>query len=73
MTTKHECPKCKSRMEPGLLIDHTHHGLRTRQTWIAGEMKEGWLGREKMPSGRVENVTTWRCTSCGYLESYAEG
>jgi len=57
-------------MEQGLIADHTHHGV-VRQSWLAGETSKGWLGGEKMPKGSAVMVTTWRCESCGYLESYA--
>ncbi|MEQ1892744.1 MAG: PF20097 family protein [Planctomycetota bacterium] len=71
-TTKRVCPKCSSEMEQGVLVDHAHYGLPTRQTWAAGEMRKGWIGGERMPAGREAKVTTWRCSSCGYLESYAQ-
>jgi hypothetical protein len=57
-------------MERGLLIDHAHYGVPYRQSWLAGETSKGWLG-ERMPKGKPIPVTTWRCGSCGYLESYA--
>ena len=60
-------------MEQGLLVDHAHYGIPVRQSWLAGETSKGWLGGEKMPSGREVKVTTWRCGSCGYLESFAPG
>ena len=65
-----ECGKCGRDMEPGYLLDYTH-GATAQSTWVEGPPVRSiwtWMnlkGREKL------KVTTWRCTKCGYLESYA--
>lgn len=57
-------------MEPGFLLDVTHGGM-TQTSWVQGEPEKSfWTGirikgRAKLP------VKTFRCTHCGYLESYA--
>ena len=56
-------------MEIGVQVDHTYGGY-AQPEWTGGEAKNSfWLGLrvkgERMP------VVTYRCTGCGYLESYA--
>jgi hypothetical protein len=39
--------------------------------WIAHVLEDGWIGGVKLKGRRALDITTYRCTSCGYLESYA--
>ena len=64
-----QCPKCKSQMEQGFVLDNTY-GARIVSHWGAGPPEKSfWFGtklaHELIPIG------TFRCTSCGFLESYA--
>ena len=75
-----ECGKCGGRMEPGFLahpsLEHSH-----QVAWHPGEPRAeqvSFLGIEVNRSWQVrlapdllEPVTQYRCTGCGYLESYA--
>ena len=70
MTRSTTCPKCSGQMEEGFVLDRTYgsnaqaswiEGPATRSIWTGVKMK----GREQLP------VTTFRCSSCGYLESFA--
>jgi len=36
-----------------------------------GAPEKGWTGNVKMKGKRKLDITAYRCTSCGYLESYA--
>jgi DNA-directed RNA polymerase subunit RPC12/RpoP len=79
----HDCPKCQSRMQPGFLAYPADaSGLGGRQVvWHPGEPKReqvSFLGVEVSQSWEVrvdpdllEPVTQYRCTGCGYIESYA--
>jgi hypothetical protein len=57
-------------MEQGYLLDHTY-GAQVAGEWVEGPPQASfWTGlslrgREHIP------ITTWRCPTCGYLESYA--
>ena len=64
-----QCPKCGGSMDRGFLIDraHGHPGIGT---WVPGEPQAGWLGELK--DNNMEQVTTFRCSKCGYLESYTK-
>ena len=62
--------KCGAKMEEGFILDNAHGG-RLQSEWVEGEPERSvWTGiklkgREHLP------VTTFRCSRCGYLESYA--
>ena len=70
MTTWH-CPKCGGGMEEGFIIDTMYGGARQVSHWARGApQKSRWRGT-RIPEDRVMPVRTFRCTSCGYLESFA--
>jgi hypothetical protein len=57
-------------MEQGFVIDGRHSGF-TQQQWSSGVPQSSfWMGL-KLEKDKIVSVTTWRCPSCGYLESYA--
>lgn len=58
-------------MKEGFLIDSAHQAIRVGH-WAEGA-PEYWMlrilkmkGRKKLP------IRSWRCSRCGFLESYAE-
>jgi hypothetical protein len=70
------CPRCGSRMEFGHLVDHVHltssleRAVQAR--WTAGPAKRDQLRTDDIPQPvQYLGVDTYRCTQCGYLESYA--
>ena len=66
-----ECPRCRSSMSEGFVLDRGDHNALAQQRWIEGEpQKSFWLGL-KTKGREAFQVTTYRCDSCGYLESYA--
>ena len=70
MTRSATCPKCSGRMEAGFVLDRTY-GANLQATWVEGApTKSFWTG---LKIGRLVSrpVTTFRCSSCGYLESFA--
>jgi hypothetical protein len=58
-------------MEQGFMIEATY-GAVVPPEWAEGELERSfWTG--VVLKGRVRRtVTTYRCTACGLLESYAE-
>jgi len=64
------CPRCSSPMEEGFLIDKDHSGVRPGR-WLAGPPEASlWQGMKT--SGKACFLAaTYRCTGCGFLESYA--
>jgi len=64
-----KCPKCQSAMEEGFIPDHEGRSSARVRYWMAGPPDKRWWGlntkgREKLM------VMTFRCTRCGFLESY---
>lgn len=66
-----QCPKCSSEMEAGCLADCVGGRAFVQGNWLEGAPEPSfWYGIKTKGKARL-NVTTYRCTSCGYLESYA--
>lgn len=67
-----ECPKCKGKMEPGYVLDEGH-GTSLVAQWVEGPpSRSAWTGM-KTKGRRKLPITTYRCTRCGFLESFATG
>ena len=70
MISNKTCPKCSGRMEEGFVLDRTY-GANLQSTWVGGRpAKSFWTGF-KLRGQVTLPVTTFRCSGCGYLESYA--
>jgi predicted nucleic-acid-binding Zn-ribbon protein len=67
MTT---CPKCQGAMETGYIPDANYGGV-LRSSWTEGAPERNFFGLLKFKGKRQIATTTDRCTTCGYLESYA--
>ena len=72
-----KCPKCDAEMEHGYQTDFAHAAVFMSQ-WAKGSPAKPWMNLSgysaviKTPSAiSLIPVRTYRCTSCGYLESYA--
>jgi hypothetical protein len=64
------CPKCAAAMEEGLILDHGAYNIGFRPQWVRGGVEFSLKTGLKTSSG-ARGVATWRCTKCGFLESYA--
>jgi hypothetical protein len=64
------CPKCQSSMVAGFVIDKEHGGSRVSR-WVEGPPEKSFFGNVKFRGRQPVEIATWRCTRCGYLESYA--
>jgi hypothetical protein len=62
--------KCQRAMQKGYIPDATYGG-GVLGTWVEGEVETGFLGAIKLKGKTRRTITTYRCNSCGYLESYA--
>lgn len=71
MKTYPVCPKCEGYMEEGFTSDATHGGVLTSK-WIAGKPEKSWWTGIKTKGRKKIEISTFRCTTCGYLESYAK-
>jgi hypothetical protein len=68
-----DCPKCKARMEVGFIEESVtaFPFLPGPSRWIEGAPEPTSWGL-KRKGKRKFDVSTDRCTACGYLESYAK-
>ena len=68
---EHRCPLCKGLMEKGFTIDSAgEFDYPQHAQWGQGEpVRKNWLANEEILNPK--EITTWRCTSCGFLESFA--
>jgi hypothetical protein len=58
-------------LEEGFTLDRGHHNQNTQATWVEGKpARSFWTGVASR--NRVKRkITTYRCSRCGFLESYA--
>ena len=57
-------------MEQGFVVDKDH-AWQIVSHWVAGApLKSFWTGT-KVPEGKRIPIGSYRCSSCGFLESYA--
>jgi hypothetical protein len=64
------CLKCQGKMQAGYVLDKNYVAVFV-SAWREGTPEKGLLGgikENKMP----HPITTFRCTECGFLESYAD-
>ena len=57
-------------MEEGFTVDMGDYSMPTVGAWHPGKPQKTWWGLNVTKADKRE-IVTWRCTSCGYLESYA--
>ena len=66
-----DCPKCTGRMEVGFIEESVTTFEPGPSRWIEG-VPERTVWRIKRKGKRKFDVSTDRCSACGYLESYAK-
>ena len=66
------CAKCGSEMLLGATCRLSGRILQeSRPVWMEGEIRRGFLGSLRFPSGKRFEIVTYRCPACGYLENYS--
>jgi hypothetical protein len=58
-------------MESGFVIDKTGSSLASAPEWAEGAPERSFWTGLKVAGRERHAVVTYRCTACGYLESYA--
>lgn len=66
-----ECLRCKSKMEAGFVGDVGEANAVRLSVWYSGRPEWSVWSGVKLKGRKQIYVQTMRCTSCGYLESYA--
>jgi hypothetical protein len=68
--TQQQCPKCNGQMQQGFVLDNTY-GARVVSQWAAGAPQKSFWTGTRLPDEKLIPIGTFRCASCGFLESYA--
>jgi hypothetical protein len=70
MDQDRNCPKCGSLMEIGFTLD-VGHGSFLPSIWVQGFPEGSFWTITKIGGKTKLRVDSYRCTHCGFLESYA--
>ena len=70
MTPELNCPKCKGQMQEGLVVDFNYAGVLPSM-WIQDQAQASAASSSNMNGKRKIKTVTYRCSDCGYLDSYA--
>jgi hypothetical protein len=65
------CLKCSGEMVQGFIVDFTQGGARLVSSWVEGAPEKVFWAGTKVPTDKCIPVGTFRCSGCGFLESYA--
>lgn len=69
---KTHCPKCSGEIVLGFIVDWSHGGSCRVSSWVEGAPEKSfWWGTKTPPKEKQVPVGTFRCSACGFLESYA--
>lgn len=68
---KTRCSKCNGEMVQGFILDWNVAG-RLVSSWVEGAPEKSfWTGTKSPAYEKCIPVGTFRCSDCGFLESYA--
>lgn len=65
------CPKCTGEMVQGFVVDFHAGGARLVANWVEGPPEKTFWAVTKVPDDKCIPIGTFRCLSCGFLESFA--
>ena len=66
-----KCPKCGGEVETGFLLERAHYNAALVTQWVSGPPEKSFWTGLKLDARARYDVTTCRCKTCGFLESYA--
>jgi len=68
--TPERCPKCNGAMVQGFIFEFD--GSRRKvSSWVEGAPEKSFWQGTKVPKEMIVPIGTYRCSVCGFLESYA--
>jgi hypothetical protein len=65
------CPKCNGEMVQGFIFDRADGGGRRVINWVEGAPHKAFWTTTSVPAEKSVPIGTFRCSMCGFLESYA--
>jgi hypothetical protein len=70
-TDQSRCPKCGGPMAQGFVVDFHQGGARRVSSWVAGAPQKSFWRGTTAPDLTGVPIGTFRCETCGFLESFA--
>ena len=64
------CPKCNGAMVQGFIFEFDG-AQRKVSSWVEGAPEKSFWQNTKVPAEKIVPIGTYRCSACGFLESYA--
>jgi len=64
------CQECRSQMEVGFILDHTH-GRPKVTVWHPGEPERSFWRGLRVADDKLREINVYRCKKCGLLRAYA--
>jgi hypothetical protein len=65
------CSKCNGQMEEGIVVDLNYQGA-IPSMWVEDRPGNGAVSGAVHNDKRKVKTITYRCSSCGFLDSYAK-
>jgi hypothetical protein len=65
------CQRCAGPLEPGYVLEIGDGNVRSVSQWVTGAPERGFMFGLKTRNRRSLPITTFRCTQCGFLQSFA--
>ena len=66
------CTRCDGEMESGFMLDKGDYNATHQAQWASGNPQPSfWRLSAAKPDSEILGVVTFRCKSCGRLESFA--
>lgn len=67
-----KCIRCDGELEKGFMIDSGDSGIGSQASWASGAPNTSpWRFSAVQSGNKTLPVVTYRCRSCGRLESFA--
>ena len=67
------CPKCRNAMQEGFILEYATNASSSASRWVEGAPVKTLLFGVRTADKEQHPIQSFRCQSCGYLESYAKG
>ncbi len=71
MALKLNCSKCNSYMQQGVVVDLSYAGI-LRSMWVEDQAENSVVAGIPDHHKRKVKAITYRCSNCGFLDSYAK-
>ena len=65
------CSKCNSDMQQGVVVDLSYAGVLSSM-WVEDQAETGVVAGIADNHKRKLKTITYRCSNCGFLDSYAK-